>query len=588
MSLLITVIKAPDSASLAESSKTFDQQGGTIGRGQDNSWILDDPERFLSSRHCEFSSENGQFFITDLSTNGTFYNGSPNPIGKGSKLPLNDGDTFLLGDYEFSVKLANSAASAVSQPTADPFASSSSPFDSPDPFASSGDPFTQGGDFSSDPFGGGHVSSSESLFSTNPEETDPLAALDKAQGGSANINSLGNMNSGGFAAVDDPFKSAPASDPFNSAADPFSGPTHSDQADPLNEQVSWPESVAEENSFAAGGIPDDWDDDLLAPASPAQPAAQPFAQAQAAPPAAQTPPVAQQPPVQPSTPLTEPPVVPRPAQAKTAPTDVQFSAPEAPVAKPQPAAQPANLNVGENSQSQASALEMTNARIQAELEILKQKINSQQRSAPGQITVDTTLIDAMGLSSQNLSDAEVTQINKLTGEVVREMVSGLMQVLGSRSSIKNEFRMNVTTIQPVENNPLKFSANVDDALENMFLKQGNAYKKPVDAVHEGFNGVAEHQVAILAGIKAAFKGVIERFDPSILEARFAKQNKGGLIPGSQKAKNWDLFQEYYNELAGDIDNSFQYLFGDDFVQAYEDQLQKLTIARKPTKANKNT
>ena len=145
--------------------------------------------------------------------------------------------------------------------------------------------------------------------------------------------------------------------------------------------------------------------------------------------------------------------------------------------------------------------------------------------------------------------------------------------------------MNVTTIQPVENNPLKFSANVDDALENMFIKQGNAYKKPVEAVREGFNGIAEHQVAILAGIRAAFKGVIERFDPVLLDARFAKQNKGGLIPGSQKAKNWDLYQEYYNELAGDIDNSFQYLFGDDFVQAYEDQLQKLTIARK-TAANK--
>ena len=29
-----------------------------------------------------------------------------------------------------------------------------------------------------------------------------------------------------------------------------------------------------------------------------------------------------------------------------------------------------------------------------------------------------------------------------------------------------------------------------------------------------------------------------------------------------------------------IDNSFQHLFGYDFVQAYEDQLQKLLMARK--------
>jgi len=52
------------------------------------------------------------------------------------------------------------------------------------------------------------------------------------------------------------------------------------------------------------------------------------------------------------------------------------------------------------------------------------------------------------------------------------------------------------------------------------------------------------------------------------------------MPGSQKAKNWELYLEYYNDLAGDIDNSFQFLFGDEFVQAYEDQLQQLVIARK--------
>ena len=68
---------------VAESSKTFDNNGGSIGRGKDNTWILDDPERYLSSRHCQFSCENNQFFITDLSTNGTFYNGSPHPMGKG-------------------------------------------------------------------------------------------------------------------------------------------------------------------------------------------------------------------------------------------------------------------------------------------------------------------------------------------------------------------------------------------------------------------------------------------------------------------------------------------------------------------------
>ena len=541
MSLLITIIKAPDSVAIVESSKTFDNNGGSIGRGKDNTWVLDDPERFLSSNHCQFSCENNQFTITDLSTNGTFYNGSPQPVGKGSSLPVYDGDTFALGDYVFSMRISDSVS------LADPFGGSleSSAPAPEDIFASpnlNNSDFAQDG-FMADPFAGASGSASESLFSSSTEETDPLAALDKAQGSGENNLSPAVGVPAGF-----------------SNADPFDSPTYSDQSGALNQQVSWPDAVpdvmSEQTSNSSNGIPDDWDDDLAsAPAQPVSAAVSPAAQ------------------IPPSMPLTEPPVVPKPGQsipAKTA--DDQASVQN--TGQPEPVESVA-LAV-ENL-----ALQKANAILQAELKILKQQLKAQQqRAVKAEITVDTSIIDAMGFQHHHLVDAQITQINELAGEVFREMVSGLMQVLGSRSAIKNEFRMNVTTIQPVENNPLKFSANVDDALENMFIKEGNAYKKPLEAVREGFDGIAEHQVAILAGIRSAFKGVIERFDPALLDAKFSRQNKGGLIPGSHNAKNWDLYLEYYKELIGDIDNTFQYLFGDDFVRAYEDQLQRLAIARK--------
>jgi type VI secretion system FHA domain protein len=522
MSLLITIIKVPDSMVVAESSKTFDNNGGSIGRGKDNTWVLDDPERYLSSRHCQFSYENNQFYLTDLSTNGTFYNGSPHPMGKGSSLPVNDGDSFALGDYVFSVSISNSISPA------DPFAGSDDIFaEQP----SNDSEFAQQ-EFIDSPFASGHVSSSESLFSASLEETDPLAALDKAQGS-------------GKSSID------PVPAGFDNKADPFASPTYSDQSDALQQQVSWPDAVSEQTTNSSG-IPDDWNDDLVSVA--AEPAS-----------------------ISHSMPLTEPPAVPESRQTlaeKTA--DNQASMHNT--------GQPDTVESG-GLAAENLALKKANAALQAELKVLKQQLKAQQqRAVKADITVDTSIVDAMGFQNHNLVDAQITQVNELAGDVIREMVSGLMQVLGSRSSIKNEFRMNVTTIQPVENNPIKFSANVDDALENMFIKEGNAYKKPLEAVSDCFDGIAEHQLAILAGIRAAFKGVVERFDPVLLDARFSRQNKGGLILGSQKAKNWDSYVEYYNELVGDIDNTFQYLFGDDFVRAYEDQLQQLAIARKTKKS----
>lgn len=525
MSILVSITKAPASVSAADTSKTFTEKGGSLGRGVDNTWVLDDPERFLSSCHCQISNENGQFYITDLSTNGTFFNGAINPMGKGTRLELHDGNNFVLGDYEFSVSVNDTSQAA----NADPFAVNSLSNGQPledDLFSSSA---------SASPFGGGHVPSSGSLFSTDAEETDPLAALDKARGGSLGFAQEATTNT--FSVANDPFQAL-------SGSDPFGEPTHSDQAELLNEQVTWPNSVPEQSTF--GGIPDDWNEDLTSkPARVVE---------------------SKVPAMQPSIPLTPE-------------SDAYIQPGVSPSEKAQSA--------GQFKPGQALAMlaqQQENEKIQSELKILKQKISAQKHSVQTVVSVDTMLIEAMGLHNKNLVDEEITQINKVVGEMVREMVGGLMQVLGSRSAIKNEFRMNVTTIQPVENNPLQFSANVDDAMENMFIKEGNAYQKPVEAVKESFEGIAEHQVAILAGIRAAFKGVIERFDPIVLEQRFSKQKKSSIIPGSQKAKNWESYLDYYNDLAGDIDHSFQYLFGDEFVKAYEDQLQKLAIAKKIQKS----
>ncbi len=521
MSIILSIIKSSGEVSVTESSKTFPEQGGSLGRGPSNTWVLDDPERFLSSCHCQISLEGGQYYLTDLSTNGTFFNGSQHPMGKGVKLALNDGHAFSLGDYEFLVGIGAGANFGTQSANPDSFLSmppvGSQVLD--DPFSSLSSP-NDFGQNSLDPFSSGHVSNKDSLYNLSSVEMDPLAALDKVQGG-------GVSTLGGF-----PEDSLFKTDSFPSSS--FEGEARIDQSNSLNEHVSWPNTVREQSG--GGGIPDDWDDDFMAraPLTPSPPLAQPRA------------------------PLAETNIPPKVGEAS------------API-----------LNA-EQSESQQKDYE----NIQSELRVLKQLIGSQKQGKTNNTNVDTSLIDAMFLQNQNLVDEQIIQVNKLVGEVVREMFGGLMQVLGSRSSIKNEFRMNVTTIQPVENNPLKFSANVDDALENMFIKDGNAYKKPVEAVKDSFESIGEHQIAVLAGIRFAFKGIIERFDPVLLGERFAKHQKSSLIPSNQKAKNWDGYLEYYNELVDDMDNSFQYLFGDEFVRAYEEQLQKLAIARKSNKIKK--
>jgi type VI secretion system protein len=184
MYVQISIIKSPGAIKDADVTRTFNAQGGYIGRGANNQWVLPDPERFLSTRHCQVSLQNGQCYLIDLSTNGTFINHSVEPLGKGNKIALKEGDVFSLGEYEFQITqcgVDSAAGSDFNRPEYDsPFAAS--------PFAAAaGDndvfnsPLSAGG---FDPFSQGHVSTQDSLFNVEPDANDPLLALDKAREGS--------------------------------------------------------------------------------------------------------------------------------------------------------------------------------------------------------------------------------------------------------------------------------------------------------------------------------------------------------------------------------------------------------------------
>ena len=61
-----------------------------------------------------------------------------------------------------------------------------------------------------------------------------------------------------------------------------------------------------------------------------------------------------------------------------------------------------------------------------------------------------------------------------------------------------------TMIQPVENNPLKFSANFEDAMQNLFLKRTQGWLGPAESFQDAFDDLIAHEMAMVAGIRAAF------------------------------------------------------------------------------------
>ena len=89
--LRLSLIAAPSAVHL----ETRDVEGYefTFGRGHDVDWSLLDPDRnILSRRHCVLVQEDGDWWVEDLSGNGTYLNAAATPIGPGARQRLRDGD----------------------------------------------------------------------------------------------------------------------------------------------------------------------------------------------------------------------------------------------------------------------------------------------------------------------------------------------------------------------------------------------------------------------------------------------------------------------------------------------------------------
>jgi len=98
------------------------KRGLDIGRDAHLDWTLPDPTRFISSKHCEVRYRDGGYWLHDVSTNGTFLNGSDGRL----KAPhrLRHGDRLTIGQYIVAVALDGEDAEsrAAAAPAARPAA----------------------------------------------------------------------------------------------------------------------------------------------------------------------------------------------------------------------------------------------------------------------------------------------------------------------------------------------------------------------------------------------------------------------------------------------------------------------------------
>ncbi|WP_219267553.1 type VI secretion system-associated FHA domain protein TagH [Pseudomonas sp. Xaverov 259] len=194
-------------------------------------------------------------------------------------------------------------------------------------------------------------------------------------------------------------------------------------------------------------------------------------------------------------------------------------------------------------------------------------------------TRDNAVLQAL-LSGLGLPDLHTTrtptELAQLVGEMLRAATGGTMDVLMARALTKRESHIDMTMIGAYSNNPLKFFPDADSALTQMLNGDSPAYMRPVKAMNASFEDLKAHELAVIAGMRAALGAVVQRFDPARVEQR--RTTHGALdkwMPARRKARLWDRLVERYEDLARDADEDLQRLFGELFSKAYEEQVARM-------------
>ena len=403
-----------------------------IGRDQHLDWTLPDPTRFISGKHCEVHYRNDAYWLHDVSTNGTFLNGSDQRMR--SPHELKNGDRLVIGQYIVGVSLESASpsisdrSSGVSEQHAAYPELWASDKDAPPPIDRQQIKMAR-----------------EAARPINPDFLDWAAGVPEVD------PSAGRRRS----AASQPHQKAD----MDWASGPLSRPIAAPE--PAPPVVAPRRPVWTENEVPASDV-------------------SPFLATR-------------------SSDLVDPPA----SRSEGASDRPVAPIPQAPVAS---AAPPTARRQGEDDDF----------------------IRRVARAA--------------NLPDDFFTGKDANQFADQLGETIRISVSSLMQLLQARNEAKRFTRStSQTTIQATENNPLKFSPTVEDAIRIMFGPKTHSYLDARRAFVQGFDDLKSHQLKTYMAMQHAVAMLVADLDPAAIIKDLEADESIVDKVWSRKSRLWDAF-----------------------------------------------
>jgi type VI secretion system protein ImpI len=212
-------------------------------------------------------------------------------------------------------------------------------------------------------------------------------------------------------------------------------------------------------------------------------------------------------------------------------------------------------------------------RVEASGGVAISPVTAQSQAAPDDATLIHRIALAAGIPEHAITGRDPNALAEEIGLVVRLTVQNLAQMLSSRAESKTLMRSSSRTmVRAIENNPLKFTDSIEEALSIMFGRPTRQYLDARATIENSFSDLKTHQVLTCCAIRDALDTLFEELAPDRIDRSVNPDHGLGRILAARKARLWDIYVDRWRAKTKRADGRLLDAFLALFAEAY-DRLQ---------------
>ncbi len=572
------------------------EESAVFGRSNASDWCLPDPEKVVSGAHLKIEKETDGFYVYDTSTNGVFINRSVEPLGNHSKHHLRNDDLLSIGDYEITVEIKDDVEKSNHSVKKIPESAISNHIKIPETFHNepveflaqdllTDEKLTALPSVNND-LNDNFIAPKSTSTSAIPEEWD-LNLLDDDELAIAEPKNQSVIPEPQKVAIEEPsiiIEEQEVTDEVLPSIAEEQSVTDEELPSIVEKQVITDEelpSIAEEQVITDEELPSIvekqviTDEELpsiaeeqLVNGKESVVVEKPFAVIEEELVAVESSPIVIE---TPNLNIVEPVAITKAAVVNDNTSAIELDRTSKFVENSQstkstisPQVKPTPIKPKQSAQSERNVTDIN-----------KKPVNKPKatNNANGDLSM---FFKGLGLSDNINTDLISEDVIFELGQSMNLMFMGLIELLRHRASLKSEFKINQTTFQPQENNPLKFSATIDDVFNNLFLHGSRSFLSSEKAIKSAFSDTEKHDKALSAGNMGALLGVLNQLAPEQINLKNNQDHYfDKLIRANKHARNWDLYTQLHDDLKNEISTHGSSALTDEFVKAYDEKIKSL-------------